>query len=234
MGEVVALAAVVASGTRQEFIERIRGAWHNSRGEIFAIGNALCEARQKLVHGEFTGMVENDLPFGPRQAQLFMRLVLSPQIAKANHDAGLPNDWNAMVLIDRLKDEELEAGIAQGVIREGVTRAEIVQFTRGLRTAHEHAPGAKPPRPARPESAGARSYNEVVYQAIEWRKSQGLSQAALDDKIGWGEGQVSHYETGHSTDGKIFSLWNRTTGTDGTLFDYLAGLGLGIQLVPLG
>ncbi len=131
-----------------------------------------------------------------------------------------------MVLIDRLNDHELEAGIARGVIREGVTRQEIMDLTKELRSEHQHRPlSSKCPAPARPEAQGARSYHELVYLLVGWRKSKGLSQAALDDLIGWGEGQTSKYEIPHQDDGRIAS-WPAT-------LQWMQGLGLGIQLVPL-
>lgn len=79
--------------------------------------------------------------------------------------------------------------------------------------------------PCRPERGGALTYPELVYVLAEWRKSKGISQLALDQRIGWTDGQTGKYEIPHADVGRIAS-WK-------AINEWLIGLGLGIALVPL-
>jgi hypothetical protein len=62
------------SALRRELAEGIKAAWHKSCEHVLRIGRLLIEAKDKLAHGEFTQMILEDMPFGPRQAQTFMEL----------------------------------------------------------------------------------------------------------------------------------------------------------------
>ena len=79
--------------------------------------------------------------------------------------------------------------------------------------------------PTRPERCGAVTYPELVYVLIEWRRSKNISQLALDQMIGWTDGQTGKYEIPHADVGRI-ATWK-------ALSEWLQGLGLGIALVPL-
>jgi hypothetical protein len=65
--------------TRQDFAELITTAWQRSLRNIIKAGKWLLQAEVELKkRGEFTAMIENDLPFGPRVAQRLMAIARHP------------------------------------------------------------------------------------------------------------------------------------------------------------
>lgn len=58
--------------SRSDHAARITSAY--AIAAIVDVGKALLEAKVALPYGEFTAMVERDLPFGERLAQQFMRV----------------------------------------------------------------------------------------------------------------------------------------------------------------
>jgi hypothetical protein len=211
---------------RGEFAQRITDGYNRIYRDVLAIGAMLVEAQEQLAHGEFLAMLGRDLPFSQRTAYNYMREWTIANTEDLQPVATIGQTPTVRAEIDRLTDEELAKGLATGKLFKGISRSQVQEFKRELRVSHQHRPeSSKCPAPSRPTAAGARSYSELVYLLIEWRKSKGISQAAMDDLIGWGEGQTSKYEIPHQDDGRIAS-W-------AALLQWMQGLGLGIQLVPV-
>src|SRR5262245_25187466 len=61
---------------------RWRRAVEHAVGAFLAIGNLLICAKAALPHGEFQRMVEDELPFRPRAARMFMAIARDPRISK--------------------------------------------------------------------------------------------------------------------------------------------------------
>lgn len=238
MGAAALKIADESPNLRAQFAERITAAWHKSREKILALGNALIEAKQKLPHGEFTAMLESDLPFGPRTARRMMRIATSERLPNRTPVAVSHDDvfnYATQDVIESLTDAEYEAGIQRGVIRPDTTKAEVVDFKRQIRSGTPHRPRhadiAEPHAPAGVMgSAGAatltaRSYSELVWLLIQRRKLLGITQLDLDQRIGWGDGMTSKLEIPHMQDGRLAG--------PGTFKDWLQALGVGLQMVAV-
>lgn len=227
------------SHLRAELAEGILAVWHKGREQILKIGRLLIEAKAKLPRGEFLSMLTDDFPFTPRQAQNFMELARDPRLGDAKHVSYLPASQRALTAIHDLTDSEFEAGLANGIIRPEVSEREVRDFQRLVcrpetpdtgaawrEVEHAlHRPRAKYPAPSPPVAAGAQTVSELVYLLRERRKAVGLSQAALDDRIGWAEGLCSKYEIPHEDEGRKMSL--------DALCEACQALGVGIALVAL-
>ena len=85
--------------TRAHFATEIATQWQRSREAIFAVGRLLIAAKKQLKHGEFTAMVENDLPFSSRTAQRLMAIARDKRMAKATHASHLPVCWSTLAEI---------------------------------------------------------------------------------------------------------------------------------------
>ena len=87
---------------------------------IFGIGHDLTEAKRgesKLPHGEFIGMVENDLPFGRKTAHCFVAIARDTRLSNVSTMKHLPPHYGTLYKIIRLSDETLERLIDDGTIR---------------------------------------------------------------------------------------------------------------------
>lgn len=224
---------------RAQFVERITAAWHKSREKIFALGNALIEAKRALVHGEFEAMLQKDLPFHPDHARRFMRIAADPRLSNPASTPVLPETVEAMDTLRRLNDEQFETAIARGAIHPGMTVRDSIalvnDLTGGPKGVHRpgyanitapSAPGGNMSSSSSPESVPARTYSELVWQLARRREMLGFSQLELDARVGWPEGMTSKLEIPHQPDGRVAGANN--------LSEWLSGLGVGLQIVPLG
>jgi len=215
---------------REHYAARLNDLWHGTREKIVALGDLLIEASRQLGYEQFNAMLGTDLDFTRDHALRYMRIAQDVRLSGPSSRTALPEGIQALDALRRLNDNEFEAAIASGGIRADMTVREAQQLVREIKqrsaTAYVHRPLSNKCRPpTRPGGANAQTYPELVYLLIEARKARGLSQAALDDLIGWAEGQASKYEIPHQDDGRISS------GI--ALLQWMQGLGLGLSLVPL-
>src|SRR3990172_2357705 len=75
---------------------RIGAAWGSVLENVLATGRTLIEAKAALSHGEFLKMIEADLPFKARAAQMLMKIAADPRLSKAQHLAHLPPSWGTL------------------------------------------------------------------------------------------------------------------------------------------
>ncbi|MCU0224277.1 MAG: DUF3102 domain-containing protein [Acidobacteria bacterium] len=87
------------------YTERIRLAWSKTTEAVLETGRLLNEAKKALPHGSFTAMVEKDLPFSPRWAQMLMKISADKRILKANQGSLLPASVKVLYHLTRLDDE---------------------------------------------------------------------------------------------------------------------------------
>ena len=230
-----------SSPLRREYAERIKAAWHKCREKAIAVGRALIEAREALPYGEFRAMVLRDMPFKPRQAYNFIEIAEDSRLTDVQHAAQLPISTRAQLACTRLTDSEFEAAVYHGVIRPDVTEREVAEFQRQItrpetvetgaawnelaKKMHRPQAVAKYGSPSAPKGAGATTISELMYLLIERRHALGLSQAAVDDKIGWSEGMCSKYEILHHDEGRAPSI--------DAILEYAQGLKCGLVLVAL-
>jgi N6-adenosine-specific RNA methylase IME4 len=109
---------------------RIVAAWNKSREAIFEVGRLLIEAKDALPHGSFEAMVESELPFGSRTAQMLMRISTDERLTKANHGSALPASWRTLAQLTTLDDVTLERGFSEGIIKPDMQRKDVVALKR--------------------------------------------------------------------------------------------------------
>jgi hypothetical protein len=73
----------------EQWAKKINKAWQRSVDSFFECGRLLIAAKEgpkKLPHGQFQRMIENELRFGPRVAQMFMSIARNAWLAQhASH-----------------------------------------------------------------------------------------------------------------------------------------------------
>jgi hypothetical protein len=118
--------------TADEFTEAIGVLWGKAEGYFLEIGRHLIKAKDMLPHGEFQVMIDKRLPFQPAMANKLMA------VARAI-DAGLvpvrlmPQAYTLAYEIVTMPEEVRRAAIEEGVVRQNVTRREIVDFKKRMR-----------------------------------------------------------------------------------------------------
>lgn len=113
--------------TRAEFVEDIRRNWLNALEATVQVGRRLNEAKEKLPHGEYEAMVEQDLPFKPATARKLREVATFVDSGKVPLEQ-LPEAYSTVYAIATMSDERRYEALEQGVIRPDVTRRELEQF----------------------------------------------------------------------------------------------------------
>jgi hypothetical protein len=122
-----------AQNTRQYHTERISEAWQKSVEAIIETGRRVLAAKEgpnKLPHGEFLKMVNEDLPFGEDAAEQLMAIAAHPVISNSEHVRNLPPSWGTLYQLTRLPAPVLEAKIADGTINPGMERKDVAALKR--------------------------------------------------------------------------------------------------------
>ena len=84
--------------------------------------------KDKLEHGEFLKMIENELPFGRSTAQSLMKIAKDKRITKSQHAGCLPARWSTLIKLTQLPDAAFEARITDGTIHTGLERRPAVEM----------------------------------------------------------------------------------------------------------
>jgi Protein of unknown function (DUF3102) len=111
--------------TATEFAARITACCRRSVEAIIEAGRLLTWAKAALPHGEFKGMVESQLPFKLRAAEMLMAIHRDPRLVNAQYVAHLPPTTSTLYELTRLSDEAFQARIADGTIRPDMERRDI-------------------------------------------------------------------------------------------------------------
>jgi hypothetical protein len=106
---------------RKKFAVCITAAWRKSVTAIIETGQLLVEAKAKLTHGTFTGMVENDLDFGPRTAQCLMKIAHTPWLVNPKTSSLLPPCWTTLYALTQLTAKEFKEARERGWIQADLT-----------------------------------------------------------------------------------------------------------------
>src|SRR5262245_54632011 len=95
--------------TRQEFAALITTAWQRSLRNVIKAGKWLLKAEVELKkRGEFTRMIELDLPFGERVAQRLMAIARHPVLSDPTHESGLPRSYITLYELSKLPPPEVK------------------------------------------------------------------------------------------------------------------------------
>jgi len=125
--------------TRAEWAERLNGEWDEIREAavegFLQLGRDLAEAKKDLnQHGEWQSMLENDLKFNRKTAQVFMRISSwADNPEKAVNDrllSNLPPDYNTIDKIARLDKETFQRLVDDGTICPTLQRNEVAKILR--------------------------------------------------------------------------------------------------------
>ncbi|WP_234679831.1 DUF3102 domain-containing protein [Bradyrhizobium monzae] len=114
------------SSARQEHVLRIAEAWRSAVESIIETGSRLIDAKGTLNHGEFEIMVRNELPFSESTARKLMRIASHPIIANRAHVNDLPASWGTLYELSKLKREDLERAIEDGVVNSKMERKDAM------------------------------------------------------------------------------------------------------------
>lgn len=85
-------------------------------------GKRLIAAKKKLPHGHFTQMIEQDMPFGTRQAQKLMSIAEHSRLLNTNHDSVLPGSVETLYQLSRLDEATFDRAMAEGKINPAMGR----------------------------------------------------------------------------------------------------------------
>jgi hypothetical protein len=241
MSAVGIAVAIDAIDLEERFVTRITDRWWKIHRDIVAIGKDLYEAQQSLPYGQFDRMIRMKLPFIHRSTAYnyvnhYLFTISDEENVQSIRQLDAPYSIsNILMLVEKSHPGAYSRGIKDGRVFPGMSQREALEWKQDVASAHEHAPVATRSigQAKRPAGAGATCYEELLFLAVEWRKSKGLSQIAVDGLIEWAEGYTSKVEIPHTTDGKRLTMVPSPDSARGTLWDLLHALGLGIQLVPL-
>lgn len=104
---------------------RISACWRASTEAILEVGRLLTAAKAALPHGAFGKMIESELPFGARTAQMLMAISADPRLTDPKHVSHLPPSWGTLYELTKLPEKEFEARIASGAIRPDLERKQV-------------------------------------------------------------------------------------------------------------
>lgn len=111
-----------------DYVLKIKTAWHNARDEIIKVGVILIRAKTELPHGEFTKMIETELPFSINTAQRLMKISADTKITNTARAQHLPNSWTILHELTKLDDIQFHDGIKTGVIHPDMSRNDVIQI----------------------------------------------------------------------------------------------------------
>lgn len=115
-----------------EWAERIAFSYQHCVESFIETGRLLMAAKAALPHGEFTPMIENELPFGERTAQRLMAIAEHPWLSNPTHASLLPADWTAVYELVKLTPEQLDQAQAAGKIHPKMERKEAINGARAI------------------------------------------------------------------------------------------------------
>jgi hypothetical protein len=118
---------------RSDFAKRITVEWRKIVQSILEVGRLLLAAKKKLPHGDFTKMVESDLPFGERTAQMLMSIARHPGLTNPHMCAHLPPSWRVLYELSGLPKREFDRAVEVRSIHPEMTVEEAKGLARSRR-----------------------------------------------------------------------------------------------------
>jgi hypothetical protein len=161
------VADTVPSKGRAYWVAKILDAHRRSLGGIIDIGNTLIEAKDDLGHGEWLPMVDNDLPYGRKVAEQYMRVARHPRTSNSSNWTILPPILSTLVEIIKLSDEEFEKRKKDGTIHQEMTCKDVTSRIK------PHNPPKLP--------SGETLLDEFVTLVRELKQSMEAGDITVDD-----------------------------------------------------
>lgn len=128
---IIESVQIISVSTEREIVDRagwvdaIGGAWRKSLEAVFETGRLIIAAKEALPHGEFTAMIETDLPFGERYAQMLMKIASHPELTDPKHASVLPASPATLYELTKLDAETFSRRVQEGTIRPDMQRREV-------------------------------------------------------------------------------------------------------------
>ena len=108
------------------FVNKITTTWNKQVESILDTGRLLIQAKKELEHGQFTKMIEEQLPFGERTAQRLMTIAEHPVLSNPTHVWVLPSSWGTLYQIAaNIPEERLEELLKDGTIKADTEREKL-------------------------------------------------------------------------------------------------------------
>ena len=120
----------VLAATRPGYAAEIRSKWSESVLAILEVGRLLTAAKLDLPHGEFSSMIEQDLPFGDRAAQMLMAIAAHPLLSNPKHVSLLPPSWGTLYQLSRVPAATLAPAIESGTVCPDMSRDDAYRLYR--------------------------------------------------------------------------------------------------------
>jgi N6-adenosine-specific RNA methylase IME4 len=111
--------------SRKSWAERIAKAWQSSLVGIFESGRLIAASKESLDHGEFLGMITDDLPFCARTAQRLMAIAADDRLTDATHVSHLPPHWGTLYELTKMSNDVFDASIIDGTINPEMQRKDV-------------------------------------------------------------------------------------------------------------
>ena len=124
------------------FAERIHVAWNKTRDGIFEVGRLLVQAKVALPHGEFTVMVETELPFKRATAIRLMAVAADVRLSNDSHVNHLPTSWGTLYELTTLSDAQFEEALGAEIIRPDMERKDLAPIKAKARQLKNGAASA--------------------------------------------------------------------------------------------
>jgi hypothetical protein len=108
--------------------------WRKTAESFIEAGRILLDAKEgenRLPHGEFLKMVEEDLACSPRTAQRLMEIARHPVLSNTAHGSHLPPSWRTQSELASLPPEIVEAKIKDGTINPKMQRKDAFGLRPG-------------------------------------------------------------------------------------------------------
>ena len=137
--DVFAGTDLIADKGKVQFVLELRGEvrrhWGAARDSFLAIGRALVAAEARLSKLEYERLragMDRLFPFGDAVASQLRRVARAVD-EKRIPEGACPGSYATAYQIAVLKPDELELAIARGLVRQDVTRKEIISFRNEIK-----------------------------------------------------------------------------------------------------
>lgn len=163
--------ALTNTRSRPEWAEIIGSDWRHSIESIIQTGHDLIAAKAELPHGEFTAMVESDLPFDASTGRRLRALAEHPMITNCANTHDLPARISVLFELSSLDQDHFEDAQKRGLITPGLK----VKAARAIVGAYN--------KPEGEVIGGAQHMLPSVKEAREIARATGRFVAASDGNI---------------------------------------------------
>ena len=122
------------AATRKRYVEKIKAAMRRSVEGFIEVGRQLLEAKEKLAHGQFEPMVNDDLKMTRQTASRLMKIAKHPVISNGTHVHHLPPAWGTLYELTKVPTPRLEAKLKDGTINPQMERADVKELLPAQRS----------------------------------------------------------------------------------------------------